>query len=59
MTDDCQWGTLDVRHSQEPQTDKHLDVRLPGASGLGNQTSATVFGHGGARRNATYIRGSV
>ena len=59
MTDDCQWGTLDVRHSQEPHTDKHLDVRLPGSSGLGNQTSATVLGHGDTRRNATHIRGAV
>ena len=57
--DDRQWAALAVQRSKVPQTDMHLDVRLPGASGLGNQTSATVFGHGDTRRNATHIRGAV
>ena len=59
LVDDRQWAALAMQCSQVPQTNIHLDVRLPGASGLGNQTSATVFGHGGARRNATHIRGAV
>ena len=48
--DDRQWAALAMQCSQVPQNNIHLDVRLPGASGLGNQTSATVFGHGGASK---------